>query len=77
MVKVAIVCSTISLRPGIVGFRIGLLGVTDEGTVVERFNEGWERWEYLVMIHDLKDLPLSFIRPRNIVMGVEVYWQYK
>lgn len=39
MVKVTIRPFTVPLSPGIVGFRVGLLGVAGEGTVIECFKE--------------------------------------
>ena len=47
---------TLPFRPGIINFRIGLLRVTDESTVVECFKEGLDGPEYLVMIHELNAL---------------------
>jgi hypothetical protein len=44
---------TLPFRPGIIDFRIGLLRVADESTVLECFKEGLGRPEYLVMIHEL------------------------
>ena len=44
---------TLPFGPGIICFRIGLLRAADESTVVECFNEGLGRPEYLVMIHEL------------------------
>ena len=42
----------------VIDFGIGLLDVADENTIAERFKEGLDRWEYLVVIHELDEIDI-------------------